>query len=90
MAATVWIVRREVNEKNDNIIDGITSCIINRDNLADNEASVLAAATAAARAAGIPLPDGYFSTAAQWNDAGEIDASDDALFLGQGRVEAIS
>ena len=91
MAATVWIVRRDALDTNEKIIDGITSAIINRDDLADNEASVLAAADAALAAAGVQIPsDGYFTSAAQWNDAGQIDAGDDAIFFGQERLEAIA
>ena len=90
MAATVWIVRKNPLDDNEKIIDNLTSCIINRDDLGDNEASVLAAADAAAQAAGFAVPNGYFTSAAQWDDVGQIDAGDDAVFFGQDRIEAIS
>ena len=91
MAATIWVVRRDPLDTNERIVDDITSAIINRDDLADNEASVLAAADAALAAQGVKIPaDGYFTSAAQWDDVGQLDATDDALFYGQRRLEAIS
>lgn len=90
MAATVWIVRRDAADKSDMMIEEISTCIINKDDTTVNEAQAIAAAEAAAVAAGIPLPSGYFTSAAQWDASGQIDADDDALFLGQVRVEAIA
>ena len=88
MAATVWIVRK-ANDDKFPLVDGITSCIINKDDTTVNEAQAITAAEAAAVAAGIAIPTGYFSTAAQWGAAGQIDADGDALFFDE-RVEAIS
>lgn len=88
MAATVWIVRKATDDKSP-IIDDVTACIINKDDTTVNEAQAIAAAEAAAVAAGIDLPSGYFSTAAQWGAAGQIDTDADAIFF-TNQVEAIA
>lgn len=88
MAATVWIVRvSQPSAKS--LVNGITSCVINKDDTTVNEAQAIAAAEAAAQAAGIALPAGYFDSAAQWNAVGQLDADGDAVFFDQ-REEAIS
>jgi len=89
MVATVWIVRTSAGQKT--LIEGITHMIINLDDTTVNEAQAIAAAHAAAIAAGVPLNATYFDSAAQWDDAGEIDADDDAImFGGNGAIEAIA
>lgn len=89
MAATVWIVRTSVGQKN--WIEGITHAIINLDDTTVNEAQAIDAAHAAAIAANIPLHDTYFDSAAQWDDTGEIDTDDDAIFFGRkGTIEVIA
>ena len=90
MVATVWIVRRDSLDKPDKVVDDLTSCIINKDDTTVNEAQAIAAAEAAAIAAGYKIPSGYFTSADQWDDTGQIDADDDAIFFGQTRVEAIA
>ena len=90
MVATVWIVRKDPLDTNEKIIDDITTCIINKDDTTVNEAQAIAAAEAAAVAAGLKLPAGYFTSANQWDAAGQIDADDDAIFMGQIREEAIA
>lgn len=87
MAATVWIVRKASTSKSP-VINGLTTMILNNDNL-DNEATTLADAQSAAEAAGYDLPPNYFDTAAQWDAVGQIDADGDAILFGD-RLEAIS
>jgi len=87
MAATIWIVRKLTNNK-EQVIDGIETVIINNDNL-DNEATTLAGAVAAVQAAGHDIPADYFDSADQWNSAGQLDTDQDLIACG-GRIEVIA
>ena len=87
MAAALWIVRRATTNKTD-VIDGIETVIINNDD-GDNEATTIADAEAALVAAGYPIPDGYFDSAAVWSASGQLDSDGDLIAMGQ-RIEVIA
>lgn len=87
MAATVWIVRKAVDDK-ETIIDGITSVIINLDD-AEVEADVLTTTEGVVLAAGHPIPLGYFNSADIWSASGQIDTDEDMLVFGPAREEVI-
>lgn len=91
MVAQVYLVK--VDNPEDpvkTLIDGIHVVLTNADD-GDSEATIIAEVVATANANGIPLPDGYFDTAEQFNTTAGFDADEDAMFVAhRRRVDVIA
>lgn len=90
MPAAIWIVRKTVTGKPTTpIINGIEMAIINADD-AGNAATTIAEAEAALQGAGVPIPSGYFNTAALALASGQLDTDEDVIAVGAEIASAIA